>query len=185
MTLIRSLGLLALAYAAALLIGFLLYVGLIRSPLLAGMTILFYRGVALAAVGAGILLATGLIMRRRLSLDPATLVGGIALSLAFNLCFLVVFPVTFDRSISMFLLARIEGRDGALDARSLESLFARQYLGDMRQIDRRIAEQTLSGNIRVDRAGRIHLTPQGQRLLASARTIGGWFDTDARFLAAH
>lgn len=184
MTLIRTLSLLALAYAAALLIGFLLYVGLIRSPLLGGMTILFYRGVALAVTSAVLLFASGLALRRHLRLDPATLVGGVALSLAFNLCFLVIFPVTFDRSVSMFLLARIEGRDGTLDAQSLESLFARQYLGDMRQIDRRIAEQTLSGNIQVDRAGRIHLTPQGHHLLSSARTVGAWFNTDPRFLAA-
>ncbi len=182
MTLIRTLGWLALAYAAALLLGFLLYVGLFRSPLLGGVAILFYRGVALAFVGALLLLLGGLLIRSRARIAVATLVGGVALSLAFNLCFLVLFPVTFDRSISMFLLARIEQADGQLDARALEAAFTREYLVDMRQIDRRVTEQTLSGNIEV-RQGRIHMTPRGKALLSSARTVGGWFGADPRFVS--
>jgi hypothetical protein len=181
MTLMRTLALLALSYAAALLLGFLLYVGLIRSPLLDGMTILFYRGVALAFIGALFLLAIGLAMRSRLPTDPATLVGAVALSLAFNLCFLVIFPVTFDRSISMFLLARIEQADGRLDSKALQALFTREYLGDMHQIDRRVFEQMLSGNIQVI-DGRIHLTPRGKALLSSARAVGDWFGADPRFV---
>ncbi|WP_370309764.1 hypothetical protein [Sphingobium abikonense] len=182
MTLIRSL-LLALTYCATIALGFLLYVALIRSPLLGGVAILFYRGVAIAAVVAFLLLVAGIAARRRLRLAPETLVGAVALSLAFNISFLIVFPVTFDRSITMFLLARIERQDGQLDARSLEQVFVREYLGDLRQIDRRITEQSLSGTIRVER-GRIHITPQGRRLLKGARLLGGWFRADPRFVTA-
>lgn len=183
MTLIRSLVLLALAYCATIALGFLLYVALIRSPLLGGVAILFYRGVAIAGVVAFLLLVAGIAARHRLRLAPETLVGAVALSLAFNISFLIVFPVTFDRSITMFLLARIERQDGQLDARGLEQVFVRQYLGDLRQIDRRIAEQSLSGTIRVER-GRIHITPQGRRLLKGARLVGGWFGADPRFVTA-
>ena len=182
MTLIRSL-LLALTYCATIALGFLLYVALIRSPLLGGVAILFYRGVVIAGVVAFLLLVAGIVARQRLRLAPETLVGAVALSLAFNISFLIVFPVTFDRSITMFLLARIERQDGQLDARGLEQVFVRQYLGDLRQIDRRIAEQSLSGTIRVER-GRIHITPQGRRLLEGARLVGGWFGADPRFVTA-
>lgn len=183
MTLIRSLLLLALAYCATIALGFLLYVALIRSPLLGGVAILFYRGVAIAGVVAFLLLVAGIAARHQMRLAPETLVGAVALSLAFNISFLIVFPVTFDRSITMFLLARIERQDGQLDARGLEQVFVRQYLGDLRQIDRRIAEQSLSGTIRVER-GRIHITPQGRRLLKGARLLGGWFRADPRFVTA-
>ena len=183
MTLIRSLLLLALAYCAIMALGFLLYVALIRSLLLGYVAILFYRGVAIAGVTALILLFAGIVARHRLNLPPETLVGAVALSLAFNISFLIVFPVTFDRSITMFLLARIERQDGQLDAAGLEQVYVRQYLGDMRQIDRRIAEQSLSGNIRVDQ-GRIHITPQGRKLLDGARLVGAWFGTDPRFVTA-
>ncbi|WP_313808776.1 hypothetical protein [Sphingobium sp.] len=179
----KAFATLALAYALTTAIGFLLYIGLIRSPLLATVSILFYRGVVIAGLTALLLFGAGLSLRRRLRLDPPTLVGAIALSLSFNLCFLITFPVTFDRSITMFLLARIERHDGEFDARGLEQIYVREYLGDMRQIDRRVQEQALSGNIRVDR-GRIHITPQGRRLLEGGRVIGGWFGADPRFVTA-
>lgn len=183
MTLLRPVALLALSYAAALLLGFLLYISLIRSPMLTGMPVLFYRGLALAVVAALLLCAIGIGLRRRLRIDSATLAGAVAISLSFNICFLVIFPVTFDRSISMFLLARIERQDGQLDSQGLKQVFAMEYLDEMQQIDRRIAEQSLSGNIRVTQ-GRISITPQGRQLLAGARTVGAWFDTDPRFITA-
>lgn len=184
MTMIHRLMRLAMTYAVALIVGFLLYLALIASPLLGDMPILFYRGVVVAAVAAPLLaLLLGVAGRYLPSLDLSTIVGAVALSLAFNVSFLIVFPVTFDRSITMFLLARVERQDGRLDARGLEHVYVREYLGDMRQIDRRIEEQSLSGNIRVDQ-GRIHITPQGRRLLAGGRVIGGLFGTDPRFVTA-
>ena len=173
---------LAAAYMVALIAGFLVYLALIASPLLGAMPILFYRGIALAALTAPLLAAFLTIAGRRVrSLDLSTIIGATALSLAFNISFLITFPVTFDRSITMFLLARIERHDGQLDTQELEQLYVREYLGDMRQIDRRVQEQSLSGNIRVDQ-GRIRITPQGRRLLVGGRVIGSWFGTDPRFL---
>jgi len=183
MTRTRSLVPLILAYPVVIAIGFLVYIALVRSPLLGEIGILIYRGIALATGSALLMLLAGCLLRTRLRIDPPTLVGAIALSLSFNICFLITFPVTFDRSITMFLLARIEQHDGALDTARLEQLYVREYLGDMRQIDRRVAEQILSGNIRIDQ-GRIHITPQGRRLLAGGRVIGGWFGADPRFVTA-
>ena len=122
MILLRALARLALIYAGVLILGFLAYIGLIRTPLLAGVEILFYRGVLVAAILALLLIMAGIGAHRWLRLEPATLVGAVALSLAFNISFLIVFPVTFDRSITMFLLARIERQDGQLDATALERL---------------------------------------------------------------
>lgn len=184
MILVSCLLRLGLCYLAALGTGLLLYLALIASPLLGGVPILFYRGIAVALLAAPLLgLLLALAARRVRMLDLPTIVGAVALSLAFNISFLIVFPVTFDRSITMFLLARIDRQDGQLDVRGLERVYVREYLGEMRQIDRRIEEQTLSGNIRVV-DGRIVLTPQGHRLLASGRRIGGWFGADPRFMTA-
>ncbi len=182
---LRQLARLAFVYVIVLAGGFLLYLGLIASPLLGSIPLLFYRGALIAFVGAlllGLLLAIA--ARRIAAIDLSTGVGAVALSLAFNISFLIVFPVTFDRSITMFLLARIESQDGQLTPSMLEQVFVRQYLGDMRQIDRRVREQRLSGNIVQRDDGRIELTLQGRRLLASGRTIGGWFGADPRFLTA-
>ena len=95
MILLRALARLALIYAGVLILGFLAYIGLIRTPLLADVEILFYRGVLVAAILALLLIMAGIGALRWLRLEPATLVGSVALSLAFNISFLIVFPVTY------------------------------------------------------------------------------------------
>jgi hypothetical protein len=183
MILVRRLGLLFLIYGAALTAGFLLYLSLIASPLLADIPLLFYRGLALAFIAAPLLVMALTISRRWIAtLDLSTVIGAAALSLAFNICFLIVFPVTFDRSITMFLLARIERQDGQLKSEDLEQIFVAEYLGELRQIDRRVEEQRISGNI-VVRDGYIALTPQGERLMTNARVVARLFQADLRFVA--
>jgi hypothetical protein len=184
MILVRRLAGLAACYAVTLTGGFLLYLALVASPVLAGIPLLFYRGIAIAFLCIPLMgLAAALLNRRLGGPDLPTAIGAIALSLAFNISFLITFPVTFDRSITMFLLARIERQDGQLDGRALEQVYVREYLGQMGQIDRRIAEQDVSGNIRV-RHGHIWITPQGRRLLIGARAVGHWFGADPRFVSA-
>lgn len=167
---------LTLAVAA----GFILYVGLTRSPLFAGISILFYRGLILCGLSAVLVMAA--MAPRRWRFDPATIVAAGALSLSFNICFLIVLPVTLDRSISVFMLSEIEQHQNeALDDRRITEIFVRKYVGDMRQMDRRIAEQTASGNITtVD--GNIRLTEQGRRFLALSRALARLFGTDPRFV---
>ena len=51
----------------------------------------------------------------------------------------------------------------------------------MRQIDRRVQEQTTSSTISTD-GGHIRLTARGKRFLALARFLSGPFRTDPRFV---
>ncbi len=170
---------LLLTLALAVAVGFALYIGLTRSPLFAGIPILFYRGLLLCALSASLVMAA-MALRRRF--DLATIIAAGSLSLSFNICFLIVLPVTLDRSISVFMLAQIEQhQDEALDSRRITDIFVQKYVGDLRQMDRRIAEQTVSGNITtID--GNIRLTEQGHRFLAFSRTLARLFGTDPRFV---
>lgn len=177
---IKQIASLLLTLALAVAAGFILYVGLTRSPLFAGVSILFYRGLLLCGLTAILVMAA--MTLRRWRFDPATIIAAGALSLSFNICFLIVLPVTLDRSISVFMLSQIERhQDEALDDRRITEIFVREYVGDMRQMDRRIAEQTASGNIEtID--GNIRLTEQGRRFLALSRTLARLFGTDPRFV---
>lgn len=177
---IKQIFSLLLTLMLAVAAGFALYVGLTRSPLFAGISILFYRGLLLCALSATLVMA-GMALRRR-RFDVATIIAAGSLSLSFNICFLIVLPVTLDRSISVFMLAQIEQhQDEALDSRRITDIFVRKYVGDMRQMDRRIAEQTASGNIAVV-DGNIRVTEQGHRFLALSRTLARLFGTDPRFV---
>ncbi len=168
---------------AAPLLGFCLYLALTWSPAFEGIGILFYRGLLLCLLSAALLGALMFVASRRLrAIEPLAIIAAVALSLSANLMFLIVLPVTIDRSISVFLLAEIDAhRTSPLSTAELEDAFVRHYVRDMRQIDRRVQEQTLSGTISTD-GGRIRLTPRGERFLALARFLSGPFRTDPRFV---
>jgi hypothetical protein len=174
-TLARIIG----AYALITIVSFIIYILSFGLPI--GSSILFYRGLLLAILTALLTLISMVVFRRALMLDLPTIVGATFTSLAFNVCFLVLFPVTFDRSISVFLLSRIGAQQG-VTTDQLKQQFASEYLNRMNQIERRVSEQTTSGNIAVGPDGRIVLTPQGRRFVALAQTSSRWFMTDPRFV---
>lgn len=169
-----------LIVAAAL--GFALYCALLASGLLAGTTILFYRGLALAVVAAVAAGGIGAFIARKRDTAPLAVASALT-CFSVSVCFLVLFPVTIDRSVSVYLLATIDrqGPDGISPAR-LETAFVNGYVRDMGAIDRRIAEQQLSGNVVLDAEGIVRLTPQGHRFTAISRSAAHLLGTDRRFV---
>ena len=164
--------------------GLVLYCALFLTPLFAGQTILFYRGIELGFVAAACLAGASAALARWLwrSLDWTLILAATCMSLAFNLCFLTVIPVTLDRSISVFLLARMEaaGPRGLSQAEA-RKLFIDDYVVGMDQIGRRYDEQLKSGNIEL-RGDRAVVSSQGARFLSFARTVSKTMHTDPRFV---
>jgi hypothetical protein len=171
-----------LLLAAFALLGFAVYVLLFWVGGAASITILFYRGVALAFIAA---LLTGLAaawLARRLG-DRSLPIAAAVVSLSLNICFLVLLPVTVDRSVTVYLLSTIDRQGGAgIDARGLERAFIDGYVVKMGAIDRRLDEQIRSGNIAIARDGKVHLTNQGHRFMNFSRIVAWLFDTDPRFV---
>ncbi len=167
---------------ALTMFGFALFVGFFAAGLLAAIPILFYRGVALAACAAVVTGIASLLTGGRGGGAPLA-VPAAALVLSITLCFLVILPVTVDRSISVYVLATIEShaRTGIL-AEELEDAFIAGYVRDMHAIDRRVVEQRRSGNITIDTDGHIRLTPQGARFMRLSRFVASAFATDPRFV---
>lgn len=176
---------LTLAYlGASIAVGLAVYVALFLTPLFAGQTILFYRGIELAFVAGACLAAASATVMRRFwrSLDWTLILAATCMSLAFNLCFLTVIPVTLDRSISVFLLARMEAAGPrGLSTAEARKLFVNDYVVGMDQIGRRYDEQLKSGNIEL-RDGRAVVSPQGARFLSFARMVSQTMHTDPRFV---
>lgn len=165
-------------YVAVGAFGLVLYVLSFQVPF--GGEILFYRGLVLAGMVAVIIMSALALVAKRFRLAPATIIGAAFSSLALNVCFLVVLPVTVDRSISVFLLTRIEDEQ-PIKALALQQAFIADYVVDMEQIERRVREQELSGNVIVTENG-IVLTERGRRFNALARYASVWFSTDRRLL---
>lgn len=173
-----------LLLAGLTLFGFAIYVLLFWVGLAASISILFYRGVALAIAAAVLTGLVGLWLGRRTN-DSSLPIAAAALSFSFNVCFLVLLPVTVDRSVSVYLLSTIEQQqDAGIDAERLQSAFIDGYVINMGAINRRIDEQRKSGNIAVAPNGEVHLTQRGRHFMELSRLVAQLFGTDPRFVNA-
>jgi hypothetical protein len=168
-----------LLFAAVAVVGLALLALLFGLGIAAGMDILFYRGVVLSAVAA---LATALLFARFVS--PREAVAAAVLAFGLDIAFVVVLPVTIDRSISVFILATMEATpERVFTTADVEHAFTVVYVGDMRQIERRMHEQELSGNVGRSDGGYV-LTPQGRAFVAFGRRVADLFGADRRLIDA-
>ncbi len=171
-------------YGLAVVVGGAVLVVLFKSGLLAAVSILFYRGVALVAAGLVITFVvmgmTAVGMGRGLGTRDAFAAS--VLSASINLSFLVVFPVTIDRSQTLFILGQMAAQPTQSFAPDqVRNTFVEVYIDDYRQIDRRLQEQTLSGNMQRTGHG-YRITPQGLAVIRTSRAIAALFDIDPRFI---
>lgn len=181
---IREFASAALLFGAAALIGLFTLVALFKSGLLARtIDILFYRGVVLCVVAAALTVAIVWFTGSRWQFANArdAIAAGV-LSFGLNLSFLVVAPVTVDRSVSVFILGYMATDPATpMSVSDLRNVFERRYLGEWRQIERRMEEQTVSGNVAPSGNGYV-LTSRGKSFLATSKLIAWMFDTDPRFV---
>ena len=181
----RHVGALAALYGCGCLLGLGLLVAAFQFGLLSGFDILFYRGlvvIALAAVATFAILAVALC--RAASLGARDAFAAAVLSLSLNLSFLVVVPVTVDRSISIFLLGEMAAQQDSITPDSASRLFKSVYVDEYRQIDRRLHEQAVSGNVVADGGG-YKITPRGRLVVEVAKTVAWLFDSRAGLTAPH
>ena len=171
-------------YGLAVVVGAAVLVVLFKSGLLAAVSILFYRGVALVAAGLVITFValgmTAVAMGKGLGTRDAFAAS--VLSASINLSFLVVFPVTIDRSQTLFILGQMAAQPTQSFApEQVRDIFVNVYVDDYRQIDRRLQEQTQSGNMQRTGDG-YRITPQGLAVIHTSRAIAALFDIDPRFI---
>lgn len=157
----------------------ILHVLALASGLLGSMDVLFYRGVVLllpcAAVMLGLLFAIRRIReRRRLrTFPPDSVVAAVVTATALQLTFFTLVPVTIDRSVSVFVLARMRAAQQAgtpLTHRELESILLKEYVVGQDAIGRRMHEQRMAGNV-IESGGRYELGPRGAWILAFADLV--------------
>ena len=141
--------------------------------------ILFYRGLMIAGITFILHLSCLCFFFRDWPED--TWIAAATLAGAINVCFLVIFPVTIDRSISVYLLDQIARQDSGMTTTEIEQRFIQQYVKDFSAIDRRMDEQVASKNIYL-KDGNYFITEQGKSFLAISNVIGDIFNTDKRLL---
>ena len=96
--------------------------------------------------------------------------------------FHITLPTIIDRSISLFILSRIDPAKGQT-IEEMEQAFSDGYVSGHDAVCRRIDEQLVSGNVR-EQNGRYVITPQGQALLGILRAIANAVGRDQYFITA-
>lgn len=130
--------------------------------------VVFYAALQDAFVSAllcgGILLLIGRLSPlggfERLQLIAIWLLGGYA--------FAISVPTVIDRSLSFYLLEKLEQRGGGIRLDAFESIFTSEYMKEHRLLDVRLTEQLESGTISIT-DGCVTLTERGRRMAHASR----------------
>lgn len=94
----------------------------------------------------------------------------IVIALIAGYSYAISVPTVLDRSLSFYILEKIDQRGGGIRKDRFADVFTKEYLVEHRLVDVRLTEQLESGTIE-DRSGCIELTPKGERLVHFSR----WF----------
>jgi hypothetical protein len=146
-------------------------------------SIVFYRGLLVIGIGDGFCFFVLLLARRKWPVwKVRDAVSACVFAAGAAVCLLIVLPVTIDRSISVFMLTQMAAQpDRTFTSSDLRTVFVDVYVDRYRQIERRLEEQKISGNISPDGTG-FRITAQGLAFVRFARLVSDLFQTDPRFV---
>ena len=79
-------------------------------------------------------------------------------------------PTLIDRSLSFYILEKIQQRGGGIQLEKFEEVFVKEYVKEHRLVDVRLTEQQQSGTIKIEN-GCVKLTNRGESLAAFSRVF--------------
>lgn len=132
--------------------------------------VVFYAAIfdgVLAAVIAGILLWIVPFFRPLGSFEKSQLIV-IWLIAGYTLAISV--PTVIDRSLSFYILEKIQQRGGGIRQDAFEKVFTQEYVKEHRLVDVRLTEQVQSGTIVIEN-GCVLLTPKGKMIADLSRSF--------------
>lgn len=92
----------------------------------------------------------------------------IVIWLLLGYAFAISVPTVIDRSLSFYILEKIQQRGGGIRQDAFEEVFTQEYVKEHRLVDVRITEQLESGTIEI-KNGCVLLTAKGERVAAFGR----------------
>lgn len=84
--------------------------------------------------------------------------------------FHITIPTIIDRSISLYILSRMDGRTSGIKFEELQQSFLEGYVNGHNAVCRRLDEQLVTGNIRFEEES-YYITPNGARVMDLLRNI--------------
>ena len=87
-----------------------------------------------------------------------------ALFILYGYAIAISLPTVIDRSLSFYLLEKINQRGGAVKQEAFEAIFKNEYVPEHRLIDIRLTEQLESGTVRIEN-NCVSLTQKGKNFV--------------------
>lgn len=87
-----------------------------------------------------------------------------ALFILYGYAIAISLPTVIDRSLSFYLLEKINQRGGAVKKDAFEEIFKNEYVSEHRLIDIRLTEQLESGTIKIEN-NCVFLTQKGKKVV--------------------
>ncbi|EQM83606.1 hypothetical protein A7X84_11220 [Stenotrophomonas maltophilia] len=82
--------------------------------------------------------------------------------------FAISVPTVIDRSLSFYILEKLEQRGGGIRQSAFQDVFTKEYMVEHRLVDVRLTEQESSGTVEIVN-GCVRLTKKGERIAALSR----------------
>ena len=157
-------GLLTVAYVIVLVIVYVIHVWFFN------VNVVFYSAILDAMISCAILAALSLFIGARLPIDGFSLSLLVVIWALGGYGFAISGPALFDRSLSFYILEKLQQRGGGILKLRMGDVFREEYMPEFRLIDVRLTEQLQSGTIAIEN-GCVKLTPRGERLATLGRFV--------------
>lgn len=95
--------------------------------------------------------------------------------------FAISVPTVIDRSLSFYILEKLQQRGGGIKLADFDQVFTQEYVKEHRLVDVRLTEQQQSGTV-IIKDGCVKLTDWGQTLATSSRFFRNHFLPKQRLL---
>ena len=95
--------------------------------------------------------------------------------------FAISVPTVIDRSLSFYILEKLQQRGGGIKLGAFDQVFTQEYVKEHRLVDVRLTEQQQSGTVEI-KDGCVKLTAWGQTIASSSRYFRAHFLPKQRLL---
>ena len=166
---------------ATALFGLLLLVVFVVHVRYVPVNVVFYSAILddVLATGLTLLLLAALGWLRSFSRFEIAQMVCIWLLLGYS--FAISVPTVIDRSLSFYILEKLQQRGGGIKLDAFDQVFTQEYVKEHRLVDVRLTEQQQSGTI-VIRNGCVLLTDWGQTIATTSRYFRNHFLPKQRLL---
>lgn len=160
-----------------------IWLALFSTPILQG-AVFFYRGIILLAFSVIFTLLTIFSIRKLIAsnlkssfdriFSLETCFSAIIFCSSLCLSFFVVVPVTIERSVTTFMLGRMEN-SSPMTKEQLRNLLSVDYMNETNAVERRTSEQVISGNLKANLNGEFEITTRAKLFLRFSEFVADLF----------